>query len=188
MNDFIYVHDNAFDETYCNEVINYFEKMNEAGFGFTRKAEGKPKYEKDDITIFSSDIILRMASTYMLNHFSQVFWSEIYPIYCDQYDILQNLETHNYYQLRIQKTKIGGGYHSWHCESGSRTLSTRLLAISLFLNTVEEGGETEFLYYPKRVKAETGRFLIFPAGFTHTHRGNPPISNEKYIITGWIEF
>ena len=27
---------------------------------------------------------------------------------------------------------------------------------------------------------------IFPAGFMHTHRGNPPISNDKYILTGWF--
>jgi len=26
------------------------------------------------------------------------------------------------------------------------------------------------------------------AAFTHTHRGNPPLSNAKYIVTGWTEF
>jgi hypothetical protein len=30
--------------------------------------------------------------------------------------------------------------------------------------------------------------LIFPAGFTHTHRGNRPESNDKYIITSWVLF
>jgi len=24
--------------------------------------------------------------------------------------------------------------------------------------------------------------------FTHTHRGNPPLSNTKYIMTGWLEY
>ena len=23
---------------------------------------------------------------------------------------------------------------------------------------------------------------------THVHRGNPPLSGSKYIITGWLEF
>jgi hypothetical protein len=57
----------------------------------------------------------------------------------------------------------------------------------LYLNDVEEGGETEFLYLKKRIKPQQNRLLIWPAGFTHTHRGNPPLSNNKYIITGWVE-
>jgi len=56
------------------------------------------------------------------------------------------------------------------------------------LNDVEEGGETEFLYLKKRFKPIRDRLLIFPAGFTHTHRGNPPLSGDKYILTGWVEF
>jgi hypothetical protein len=53
---------------------------------------------------------------------------------------------------------------------------------------VQEGGETEFLYQHMRVKPEQGTLVIWPAAFTHTHRGNPPLSNEKYIVTGWTEF
>jgi len=29
---------------------------------------------------------------------------------------------------------------------------------------------------------------IFPGYFTHTHRGNTPISNDKYIFTSWVLF
>mgnify|MGYP003351836575 CR=1 FL=1 len=57
----------------------------------------------------------------------------------------------------------------------------------MYLNDVEEGGETEFLYYPKRIKPKKGTLIMWPAGFTHTHRGNPPISNEKYIVATWTE-
>jgi len=58
----------------------------------------------------------------------------------------------------------------------------------VYLNDVEEGGETEFLYQHKRLKPEQGTLVIWPASFTHTHRGNPPLSNDKYIVTGWTEF
>ena len=49
-----------------------------------------------------------------------------------------------------------------------------------------DGGETEFIYQQKRFKAEKGTVLIWPAGYTHMHRGNPPLSN-KYIATGWYQ-
>ena len=35
------------------------------------------------------------------------------------------------------------------------------------------------------VKIYTLDVLIFPAGYTHTHRGNPPIGGSKYLITSW---
>ena len=87
---------------------------------------------------------------------------------------------------KIQKTPISGGFHEWHCENSHVEVLNRVLAWSIYLNDVDEGGETEFLYQSERVKAKKGKIVIFPAGFMHTHRGNPPISNEKYILTGWF--
>ena len=55
----------------------------------------------------------------------------------------------------------------------------------LYLNDNFEGGETEFLYQNRRELPKQGDVLLFPAGFTHTHRGNPPIGGEKYLITSW---
>ena len=60
--------------------------------------------------------------------------------------------------------------------------------VLLFLNDVDEGGELEFLYQSKRIKPKAGTMVISPAFFTHTHRGNPPLSGEKYILNGWCEF
>ena len=53
------------------------------------------------------------------------------------------------------------------------------------MNDDFDGGETEFLYQQRREEAMTGDLLIFPAAFTHTHRGNPPLGNVKYIATSW---
>jgi hypothetical protein len=58
----------------------------------------------------------------------------------------------------------------------------------LYLNDVEEGGETEFLYQSMRISPKQGTLVLFPAAFTHTHRGNPPLKGDKYFITSWIQF
>jgi hypothetical protein len=67
-------------------------------------------------------------------------------------------------------------------------MAKRVLVYSIYLNTVEDGGETEFLYQSQRVKPVKGRIVIWPAGFPYVHRGNPPLSGEKYIVTSWISF
>jgi hypothetical protein len=56
------------------------------------------------------------------------------------------------------------------------------------LNTVEQGGETEWLYQGVRIPATQGTLVVWPAGYTHAHRGNPPLSGEKFLLTGWVEF
>jgi hypothetical protein len=185
---FVGIFEDAFSKEYCDKVIEFFEDSVKAGLGVTRQQQGEAKTLKDDTQVYAhSELQLKYGSA-TINEFNDIFWRDIYPTYAAKYEALKDSGTHQNYAFKIQKTKIGGGYHIWHYESGTREASTRLLTWTLYLNDVEEGGETEFLYYPKRVKPKAGTLLLWPAGFTHTHRGNPPISNTKYIVTGWLEF
>ena len=96
-------------------------------------------------------------------------------------------------RLNLQKYFAGtGGFHHWHSEiypkePDCETLH-RVLLFMFFLNDVEEGGETEFLYQEKKISPKTGRMVIAPAGFTHTHKGHVPVTQDKYIITSWVLF
>ena len=89
------------------------------------------------------------------------------------------------YSLKLKKIPAGGGFHAWHFENGTISSSQRKFVVQLYLNDDFDGGETEFLYQNRREEAVTGDVIMFPAGFTHTHRGNPPIGNPKYIATSW---
>ena len=64
----------------------------------------------------------------------------------------------------------------------------RIATLLLYLNDVDEGGETEFLNQHLRIRPKCGRLVICPAFWTHFHRGNPPINGVKYMINGWMEF
>ena len=56
----------------------------------------------------------------------------------------------------------------------------------LYLNDVDDGGETEFYHQKIKINPEKGKLAIFPTYWTHHHKGNPPISNNKYILNNWI--
>ena len=58
----------------------------------------------------------------------------------------------------------------------------------LYLNTVDEGGKTEFKYQDLAIKPEAGTLLIWPAAYTHVHRANPDLVGKKYIATGWFVY
>ena len=64
----------------------------------------------------------------------------------------------------------------------------RWLLWTIYLNEGFEAGETEFLYQDRRIEPRTGRLLIAPTAFTHTHRGNRPRGGDKVIATSWILF
>jgi hypothetical protein len=185
---FIGIFKNAFTKDFCEIVIKQYEDMAASGHGQTRfESDGVEKTIKDDTHIYIDDIdYIPLRKT--TKEFNTLFWDKFFPIYEQEYASLKNSGIHTNYNFKIQKTKIGGGYHVWHYESNNRYISNRLLTWTLYLNDVHEGGETEFLYQHMRIKPEQGTLVIWPAGFTHTHRGNPPLSNEKYIATGWTEF
>jgi hypothetical protein len=192
MEDFIRVYDDAFSDKFCNDVIQTFDWADESGFTLNRqqREDGVSKTNKNDTSIYSCEFELNHAGRNLSKRFSDVFWKSIYPKYSGEFSesLVDSSAKHTIYSLKVQKTIQGQGYHQWHYEASRRDLGSRVLAWTVYLNDVDEGGETEFLYQHKRVKPTKGTLVIFPCSFTHLHRGNPPLSGYKYIITGWVEF
>lgn len=95
--------------------------------------------------------------------------------------------------VNLQKYPKGrGGYHHWHSEifphpsDPQQNSLHRTLVFMVYLNDVDAGGETEFFYQQCQLKPTRGSLVLFPAGFTHTHKGAVPISGDKYILTSWV--
>jgi hypothetical protein len=102
--------------------------------------------------------------------------------------------------IKMQHYSPNQGYHAWHSErnyGGEQWKSVdsensvpvelcRHLVFMTYLNDVDDGGETEFLYQNIKIKPKKGLTLIWPADWTHTHRGIISPTQDKYIITGWI--
>ena len=89
----------------------------------------------------------------------------------------------------LQKYPIGGGFKIWHFENDFKSPLNkhRALVFMTYLNDVEDGG-TDFLHQNIKTPAKKGLTLIWPAFWTHTHKGIVSKTKEKYIVTGWINF
>lgn len=178
----------VFGRPYCERVVEQFERSHRIGNTISRQQNNEGyKLRKDDFAYFPFQET-DARSLDILSDFNQIFWPVVYGEYVEKFQILNDHDKHSIWTHKVQKTSPGQGYHIWHTENMGRNSCNRLLTYILFLNDVEDGGETEFLYYGLRVKPKAGDVLLWPAGFTHTHRGNPPLSGDKYIMTGWVEY
>ena len=107
---------------------------------------------------------------------------EVYSIWDQNIELYENQPLMHMYEPPNQ------GYHRWHCDWSTATerVGKRMLVAMLYLNDVDVGGTTEFLHQKMSIQPIEGTLVIWPAFFTHMHRGNPPISNRKYIVNKWF--
>ena len=184
---FIGVYDNYITQEECDKAIQIYEDQNKFNNTVNRIGGEKASIlKKQDQQFFAG------------NNNVDVWWESLKPMMFN-FDIalkhyIENTGANDAYGtpfhftcLKIQKTLPTEGYHVWHIEHGKGfDNEARAFVFSIYLNDVEDGGETEFLHFSKRVKPKTGRIVIWPAGFPYLHRGNPPLSGEKYILTSWM--
>jgi len=189
--DFIGIYENVYAEGFCEHVIEQFEKDISSGLGWDRQtSEGAPRHMKSDIALN-----LKRSEFDFFNNMCTVdiFFNglqDCYNEYLKEYSVLNNTQIMSN-TAKLQKTSPGEGYHVWHFEHGSIDSghSDRILVYILYLNTLEfsDAGETEFLYQRTRITPKKNTMVIWPAAFTHTHRGNVLHGDKnKYIVTGWF--
>jgi hypothetical protein len=184
--DFIGIYENILSKEKCQEIIKRMQYHMECNPSEVKK--GKDQFPNGDVgrkdyqifaDRFYSDISqeINMALNACVN------------LYADEFFTLKNIKELKSETIKLQMTPPRGGYHFWHCEQSSLGTSHRVLAWTIYLNDIPDGeGETEFLWQGVKVKPRAGTISIFPATFTHTHRGNPVYSCDKYIATGWYTF
>ena len=192
LNDHIAMFDNILSDDFCDEIIDWWEDLDK---NITKSPESKVHKDatgvrdgrgtngqgsRKDISYFAdterAPFEERLRSA--INDCAREYIIE-YPNLGSGYHLSNRA-------LKIQKTPPHGGYHVWHHEHSYNDVA-RILVWTAYLNDIPEGeGETEFLYQGLKVNPKKGRVCLFPAGYTHLHRGNPPYSCDKYIATGWF--
>ena len=185
---FIGVYDNFITKEECNRAIKLFEDQDKFNQTMNRLSSEKQMsvLKKQDQQYFAGSFNINVwweeLKSMMVNF--DIAWNH----YATNTGALSAYDTQFYFtSLKIQKTLPTEGYHVWHIEHNKGFANEpRAFVFSIYLNDVEDGGETEFLHFSKRVKPKTGRIVIWPAAFPYVHRGNPPLSGEKYILTSWM--
>lgn len=192
-NGFIGLYRDVYPVEYCKHLIQEFERLVYGGAGYNRQqGERKPKHHKDDYQL-GFNIRGHQLTSFQDTDTVDMFFhglQQCYELYVEKFSVLQDDKVLGS-AMKMQRTSPGGGYHVWHGEQGTGPNKDRVLVYMLYLNTLtpEEAGETEFLYQQCRIRPEENMMVIWPASYTHAHRGNVVHGkNNKYIVTGWFYY
>jgi hypothetical protein len=200
LENYFYINKNSLSTEICCDIINYFESEE------TGKYEGKigSGLRKDIKDTLDLEIPAK-------NEKNKPHWNKIRHLLekelekniknyvkniNDAMETCQENSTHKYKvfekfvsfdTIQIQRYTKQKGRYIYHQDFSTDWANKKYRVITFlwYLNDVYEGGETEF-WTTYKVKPEAGKLLFFPATWTYPHRGMMPISNDKYIITGWI--
>ena len=173
--------------TICDTLIELFKNnSNHWKKGICKEGVYPESKKSTDMTI-SIDAI--ESNKLIKSYFDEL--NSVAKNYIKQFDFCNKTTSWGIEEdFNIQYYKPNEAFYNWHCERATSKvpMCNRHLVWMTYLNTVENDGETEFYYQKLKIKAEKGKTVIFPADWTHTHRGVPSLKDEKYIITGWFNY
>ena len=194
--DVIGIYPNAFKEAECKSLMYKLEEAVKNGESYQGMSGdgGVNTYKKStDYNILEHDKHKLMSDIVMsrFNHYLSNEYLENFPHIDEFYHHRLVNDKSSYPLLQIQKYDKGSGhYNAWHVEQEDLGTSNRLFVFILYLNDVEEGGETGFLFKEGddffKVKPKTGTLIIHPASWPFIHKGYMPLSSDKYILTTWL--
>ena len=177
--DFIYCEKGAYSKESCDSIIRYFEDNKEHARSGIMGANGT----LDNLEL-CIDLKHHGLEKYINKGMSN--YVKVYPL----------LNTHisrwgPWRTCQLMKYEPNQYYDRMHCENDGTSrmeIITRGFAWMIYLNTIRRGGGTEFIHQKVTAKPRAGDLYIWPAGWTHMHRGINAPHEVKYILTGWCNY
>jgi len=178
LRDLIHVYKNVLDQDTCKFLIDVFENNQDKHERIDRNRS--PNFTQFNLTQYSDDnkdlhnLVISKTIEYKKKYYEFVD-ERCFP------------KENAFEQFRIKKyNNDGNDAFDAHVDVIDYTSSRRFLSFFWYLNDVSEGGETVFS--DLTIKPETGKLVVFPPLWMFPHQGNPPISNEKYLLSTYLHY
>ena len=172
-----------FSKEECAGLIEWFEILDENNQLVQTKLEGHREFDEVNLNDFREQTLKMQLDVYKR-------FDDILEKYKQDVKIHEKAlpEKSVWEEIRIKRYRAGRGNFLDHVDVGDYISARRFLVFFVYLNNVDFGGETEFPTFDLQVSPECGTILIFPATWTYLHRGNTPISNDKYILGSYKHY
>ena len=183
MEKWIKTYPKMFSKEECAGLIEWFEILDESKQLVHTKLEGHREFDEVNLNDFREQTLKMQLDVYKR-------FDDILERYKQDVKVHKKAlpEKSAWEEIRIKRYRAGRGNFLDHVDVGDYISARRFLVFFVYLNNVAEGGETEFPTLDLQVSPECGTILVFPATWTFLHRGNVPISNDKYILGSYKHY
>uniref|UniRef100_A0A6C0ERN4 Fe2OG dioxygenase domain-containing protein n=1 Tax=viral metagenome TaxID=1070528 RepID=A0A6C0ERN4_9ZZZZ len=182
--EYVEIYENILSDELCDEIIDKFEKQENKYPGHTGSGLNT------NIKLTTDFHLIRQQDNEWNDIDKKLYigLNKCLVKYREKYKAFQVYTEITDTGFQIQRYISNEGFYIYHNDYRNDNDKYRILTFLFYLNDVEKGGETEFLYGRLKVKPEKGKCVLFPAWWTFPHSGLIPISNNKYIATGWLHY
>ena len=181
LQDFIHIYENALEPDICNFLVSLFDQVSDKHERHDN--DGKPNFTQFNLT---ENRELSVEVNQVHNHIIQ----KIFEYRDRYYEFVDNRvfpEEHAFEQFRIKKYSHGGDDRfDTHVDVVDYESSRRFLSFMWYLNDVESGGQT--IFKDVQIQPKQGTLIMFPPLWMYPHRGEPPISGPKYIMSAYLHY
>lgn len=155
----------------CDKVVEWLEERNEWVPSTTVGGRGERTSDTQAVPFLSyglPDLMLRVNAA---------VWHAL-----DEYAREWRFGFAGVENVSVQRYAPGQRY-GMHYDGGAGL--RRIASALLYLNDVDEGGETVFPEFGVSVTPRAGRLALFPASYPYAHEALPPVSGVKYAAAYW---
>ena len=187
--EFIYECEDTFPVSFCNRVIEKFEKS-DLKFKGRANSGSTPIKKSTDIRIYDEPEWVEEEKYFhdTIRKAMKKYETFLLKMNVDD-QVKKYLSTiirgSHIHPPQIQKTEPGEYYH-WHQDQDSDS-PPNLFTYIIYLNDVEKnsGGTTDFSC-GKIIQPKAGKIVFFPSTWTYFHRGKILEKGVKYIATNGL--
>jgi len=172
----IYEGEDGVDPEFCTEMIRFFEEST------TKHKLNQPWQRYHQLPGLHQAPIYEAVRA----NIARIFDHYKRDVACGTLNYVRRLESPSLSRYDVADAEGHHQFHS-HADCWSMETASRQVSMIVYLNDVDEGGETAF-GAETIVEPKVGRVLVFPSTFCFEHRGNFPVSNPKYVLVVWLHF
>ena len=185
---YCFINKNSISKEICNEIIQLFENSKHKHDGATAGGVNKNVKDTTDLVIDKNDSEWKEIYTLLENELQRNTRRYVEKADNNNKDLKEFKRFQgslSFETIQVQKYVKNTGKYIYHHDGRIHENRARKITFLWYLNDITDGGETEFQDF--KVRPEAGKLILFPALWTYPHRGNVPISDDKYIMTGWLD-
>lgn len=182
LNDLIYIEDDILPVEMCIKLVNYMDSSTMDNSTLLNRSVNNSHTMRVNIDELCG------GYGYELNNIIKITLQKYLgsnQVVLNYFKLYNDLIISDYNAFHMLKYEQNTGRFEYHDDFRIESDKFRILTFLWYLNDVDNGGETEF-FGEIKIKPKRGRLLVFPCAWPYIHKGNVPLSSDKYIITGWV--